>query len=163
MISNLYLVFLWHGAGSSFGYRYLIGTYAAALYVWIVLLGLSGGTSREKLFKSPAWVNGVWLAILTWLFKTPPMTTLSIIEGRGWTNENLQIETLKLFLSPVQLIRPFALSPPIATAYSWFLPTHPIFQKYAISGPALWMVTLAVIVSIGYLIWFGATHRSRRS
>ncbi len=57
----------WGGMGNSFGYRYLIGTYAGLLILWIELIPLLS-SAWDKAFKVALIAQAAWLTHLTWTY-----------------------------------------------------------------------------------------------
>ncbi len=67
MVLLLLVAVGWEGMGNSFGYRYLIGTYAGCLVIWLELLPILGAKARA-LFKSALVLEALWLTHLTWVY-----------------------------------------------------------------------------------------------
>ena len=63
----LWVAIGWEGMGNSFGYRYLIGTYAGALIIWLELLPLLSPLWK-KCFQAALVVEALWLTHLTWVY-----------------------------------------------------------------------------------------------
>lgn len=145
MTAELALCLGWGGAGSEFTYRYLIGSYAGALIVWLEVLR-QGGWLSLRVFKIGTTATAIWLTYLAWIYKTTPATTLRLTSG-VWANPSLQLEALRMLGHPVQWIRPIGLSPVPSVLYSWFLPASPAFSRYVLSQPALSALTVLTVAA----------------
>ncbi|MBF0443685.1 MAG: hypothetical protein HQK54_17390 [Oligoflexales bacterium] len=150
MFLNMIISLNWRGG--DFGYRYLIGTYAPAIMLWLELAEM---LKKKKWFRwlsvSVIAFNSLWSLWLVWIIKTLPQVTFWIIANGSWGNPTLQIEALKLLANPVAALRPLALSPVPSIIYSWFLPDHPVFQKYALDRAPLVLLTIVVTAMLIYL------------
>jgi hypothetical protein len=67
-----FLGIIWGGNGSDFGYRYLIGSYPAALLVWLEFVE-SMSVARVP-FKILTAANGIWVALMTIVYQAVPQT-----------------------------------------------------------------------------------------
>lgn len=73
MIAEAVLCIGWNGNGNSFAFRYLIGSYAAALVVWMEVYERK--PKLERLFKAVTWLGGAWIFWVLLLFGIVPLTS----------------------------------------------------------------------------------------
>lgn len=68
MLVSALACIIWPTNGSSFGFRYLIGSYAAA---WMLLLGLVAKAQTRKIIGGILTLTAVWNLALVWVFPAP--------------------------------------------------------------------------------------------
>jgi hypothetical protein len=129
---------VWWGNGSDFGYRYLLGTYAVA--IWIALeLKFDFVATRVLAILSAAWI--FWL---TWIYKEFPDTTLHLVDGIKWVQPDLQLNSLLRLLSLESYLKPL-LHSPIYAAYATATDST---SPYALGGGASGLHFKATLVCV---------------
>ena len=160
MFSVLFLCFVWIGNGSDFGYRYLIGSYAAALYVWLELIG----TFRrpQAFFRGSVAIlslNALWVFWLGWIYKEAAAFT-PVVNSKGfWIFPHLQVNSFDaLFIFPNYFL-PLRHSPVAAVYVTWAQPQSDLAFKMGMADPrfglTLFLIVLAlvgIVTSIAFLV-----------
>lgn len=143
----------WGGNGSDFAYRYLIGSYAAALVVWFKILE----RKREQFLRPFLAIVGLGAFTLTYF-----LVTYKTISGMGPHSPShglhnpdfLWKSVTSLFTQPEVFSVAALQQLPLVTVYlSWFHASDPAFQRYLVSpGVSLITLTLATVLSLLYLL-----------
>ena len=69
LTSHFFLVVAWLGNGSDFSYRYLIGSFGAAAWLWLFFLKRLS-RSWQVLSKSLIFASALWMTSITWVYRT---------------------------------------------------------------------------------------------
>ncbi len=152
---NLILCISWRGNGSDFGYRYLIGTYPAALLLWMSLEPKL--PSWRALSRGAALWGAVWTTYLTWLYRTQSaFTPTHLTDDWGAVLPAFQEHALEALLNPRVLFAPFQKVPAAALWCGWraceSLPA-------SLFGAQWWATALALSGALIFLAW--RSDRSR--
>ncbi len=168
MTISLFICICWKGNGSDFGYRYLIGSYPGALWIFMeILLQMAPTLQRRwmQICASVLTINAVWLFWLTWIYKEFPDVTPYGIRHWGGRHPELLINSVRHLFDSQSYIQPLYHSPVAALYFTasdhasryavprgfWGLPSFPLLV-------ATILASLALLGSVLYLI-----HRFRRT
>ena len=162
MLAELIICLGWKGNGSDFGYRYLIGSYAAfylVLQEWILPYGVSRfGRSLKSLIVG----ESVFVFVLLYFYKMFSDTTPRSLEGTTWTEPNLILNTLQHVFRPGDWILAFNRSAFSVLRVTLSNPFHPLALEAGASGPARTAFMFLVWWSAGALV-MGIFYRVKRS
>ena len=154
MFAELALCFLWRGNGSDFAYRYLIGSYAGALMVWLEFLGVADRVLK-RVSESLLLLNAFWLFWLAWIYKEH-VDVLPIPDQIGnWSLEDLQLNSLSALFDPSFYLLPLRHSPIAALYNSWINPAGLSSFSEGPNDFRFWLCSLATILAILGLVVFG--------
>jgi len=121
LLMNLYILIIWKGQGSWYGYRYLVFSAAPVLIIPFALLLQQFHTKRVWVYRAlVAW--SVLPLVSQLLYEATPTTYLNIVitefGERNWGNLNYQIEVWKIaLLRPGYFIYSVIKSGPAYLAY----------------------------------------------
>lgn len=152
----------WQGNGGDFGYRYLIGSYGAALLIWMELL--ETGTPRMKRFVALTWAGAAWQTLLTVMYKTTSnMAVFARADFGHIGTMNYVLELLQNLFNPLVywriLIQQF---PIVSLLISWTKPDAQEYQNYIIRDPAhVTILCIATVIAIT-MVYFSARRLMRR-
>ena len=165
LLAEYAIIVVWWGQGSDFGYRYLIGSYGAAFWVFIQ------DSQKTELLKNWGFrilsvIAALWMSWLTWIYKERPEFTPYPIRNNGWTHPRLQLNSLEALLDPSLYLVPLRHSP-VATIYFTFIdPTGAYAMRGGMtSAPflTLCLSTLAAIVLGVFCLVRLKTTQSKKS
>ena len=153
----------WNGNGGDFGYRYLIGSYAGALAIWLDALNDAWAL---KAFVPLATVGAAWSTFLIFMYKTAPGAIPEIIPirdcsfGISMGVPNFAWTTIQGITNPVTYAMAARFNFPLITAAlntfpdnRWFIPAMRLPPE------ALLSLSVAVLLSIAYLIIYVSRRR----
>ena len=164
MLCELIVCVAWPGNGSDFGYRYLIGSYAAAMFIWLDV---------RRVETNRAWWRGIgtawaatacWLTWVTWIYKERPEFTPYQTLDRLWTHPELMWNSLVAVFSPATWLMPLPHSTLGAIYFTILQPSgvQPS-GSFALPGGvrgAQFQVTAAVALLLLLVsIWLSTRHR----
>jgi len=146
MAGGLALCASWRGNGGDFGYRYLIGTFPAALLLWKEL------EPQLPKWKIPAEIalawGAFWTTYLTWIYRTrPEFTPEKFSDDWGAVVPDYQWSALIALFQPERILAPFGHGP-LASLWNGTL-----------ARGQWWVLALLTAAAAGYLIF--AANRSR--
>ena len=153
VLSEGILAASWGGAGSDFGYRYLLGSFVGAWVIWLELL--AQGLASPPLFRR---LSGGAAILVTWLllfFKTVPGTgavvgaTLAPTPGLIWILLALPFRDPGVFKTMV--VQQF----PAVTFWISLMGSggeEGAWKRYQIQGPGLFLLTAALAVTLSVLV-----------
>jgi hypothetical protein len=94
------LAIVWNGNGSDFGYRYLIGSYAGALAIWLEVIP-EVSSRLKRVFQSATVLNGVWVMLMTMIYMATPYTrTYWDTNGTCYVPQNMTARIFENLLNP---------------------------------------------------------------
>ena len=106
MLCELIICIAWPGNGSDFGYRYLIGSYAAAMFVALDIRRVETSGVWWRSIRT-AWVfSACWLTWVSWIYKERPEFTPYQTLDRLWTHPELMWNSLMAVFSPATWLIP---------------------------------------------------------
>ncbi len=149
MAASLALCVSWRGNGGDFGYRYLIGTFPAALLLW---KEWEPALPKWKLPARVALVWGAgWTTYLTWLYRTQPeFTPEKFADAASAVIPDFQWSALLAFFDPARLAAPFSHGP------------IPALWSGSLVRGQWWGLALLTAAAAGYLIFAGNRSRLRQ-
>ncbi len=172
LISKACAVWLWshfvlcvyaghHGA--DFGYRYIIGTYMAGIYIFTQLWPHISPKWRQA-HQYILRINVIWMLYLTWVYKVDPSVHMQPAGARTWDNPSMQVNALKLLASPFDLATPLIQSPLGTLMTSLFLPKESFFyrQHYELQGPPLYILIATTLFFLCGFIYNGRRYWQNR-
>lgn len=154
LLAEALLIGGWIGNGSDFGYRYLIGSYAASFLIWFELFDSDALSELAKLgFRWILAGQAVFLTFLLLAFKTLPGTGMgdTTYGGRGSPIiPHLLAAPFQPKFFKVVLAQNF---PPVTIFISLFMSDHPGYSFYAVHGGGLILLCLVTAGCLGWLGW----------
>jgi hypothetical protein len=160
LVAELVVCILWRGNGSDYGYRYLSGSYAAALVVW--LEALAWDTWVPRAFRWSVVYGGLLHLYLNVVYKTihglGPILGPNLTRAEdGFGNPTFLLKVAENVFNP-EVYKTAALQQlPAVTLYlSWFKPGGSELARYQIDGPELWVLTgatLFALSSVAAYLW----------
>ena len=150
--AECFLCAAWYGNGGDFGFRYLIGCYAAGFFLWMEMLGSERKDQwMNQLFRWLTVGNAIFITYLLITYKTIA-TTGPHNRVHGIFNPDFIFTAIQApFLTPEVFHVAFFQQIPIVTLISsYFHPEHPL----AVNGPSFQILAIFTMISLGYLICY---------
>jgi hypothetical protein len=151
MLSEFLVCLGWGDSGEEFAYRYMLGSYVAAVVVYLELRKDCFSETMSQWIDRILSISALWMCYLTWIFKTNANVTIGPIP-EGFGNPIMQRQALLQWRHPMMVLRPFFLTPPVTVVYSWIFPHRSIVVKYALSGFPLVAITFATTIAVGVFL-----------
>jgi hypothetical protein len=157
MAAHLVLCFSWRGHGSDFGYRYLIGTFPAALLLW---LSMEKGRALERVGIALVRWGALWTTYLTWVYRaSAELTPRRLSPDWGALVPNFQWEALKRLADIKTLLAPLARAP---LAALWCSRETCAFSEATVFGAQWWGLLTASLACVLTLFWLARPSTLRR-
>jgi hypothetical protein len=151
------LAIVWNGNGSDFAYRYLIGSFAGALVIWLEVIPLASPLTR-RMFQGLTWANGAWVVLMTMIYSSVPSTMVYWEAGMAGCYIPPDM-SLKIFenltnwnayrIALVRQVVPLTL---YLSRNPASVPGNTPFQ--ALRGPEITILTWAMALSLAYVLFF---------
>lgn len=137
-------------------WRYIIGS----------MIGMLPALLEISQFLLPKWrkLSGYAMAFLaTWqvylAFVTHSFTTLNYWKVTQWVDNWSLLHYVYILKNPLDLIKLLYLSPIGFTIFSWgadqpYFQRYAQYSKYALKGPALYLLTIGTIIALALLVLF---------
>lgn len=154
MLCELLLGILWRGTGGDFGYRYLIGSYVAALAIWLETARFS--RTHSKTFQWATVLSGIWMTYLVFVYRTTQaLSPVAVFHPGQPDHPELQgvpqffIRALISVFDPEVYRIALGQQVPLVTLYrSLYGEPGATPQHLTLSGPPLLILTIAIAVAL---------------
>jgi hypothetical protein len=153
------LCMAWNGTGGDFGYRYLVGSFAGALIVWMDLLRIYPHWIKN--FRRLTIAGGVWLVYITWVYRTASILSPMLVKNDQGAMVAAEIpyyflRTIFHIADPAVYYNAWIQQFPLVTLYmSWNESDYTHLSHLVLQGPPQLLLAFVSLAAVLFLALYG--------
>jgi hypothetical protein len=157
MLALFVLCWAWRGHGSDFGYRYLIGSYLAALYILFELSAINPWLLSTS--KVLSYFAAIWTSYCLWIYRTTDDLT-PILTELNYNIPNFQLLAIKYLTHFELMIKNLRLSPVGSIFLSQIHTDNGLVEIDRVEAPALYVLILITFFCVGVIFYLSRQSKN---